>query len=674
MFRRIVPPLPFEHAPRWLLLTAIVCLAAAGPVWADKVVKKNGQKLEGSVISESSDFIEMRLSSGMNIRVARTDIAEMTRDAGATAEETDGDSALGQNKFDNALALYQRARETARLPEVIARLDGKIGTAQQRIRERDEAAVRALLQEFEEALKAKRYDKGQEILDRIQATYKGQTVFEDAVRKARARLHYWRAAVALDSVNTPVAERELNTSLELDPNLFESLELSGRLAKGRGQIDLAMTFFQRALESAKSGGVVRDEVEPLEFEVAQLLFELGRFSDALPYFTALREKASSRFPRAIDLEIEALSRLGDDAIATRNDMVAAAQYYEHSLAVGPNHPMVRAIRRKLGELYLIMSPPNPDKALEQLSILRDQQFAVADLFFLIARAHLAKGNVTEAIKALELEISLNPANYNAYIELAKLYVDTGQFGRANDTLNAAIAANEDPYPAYLILGRLRRLQERYDEAEKLLNQVLAKDDTVVEALLLLGQVKLEKQEFDESARLFDEIIAKYEKDGTTSDAEVETLVASYNGRGRVDLEKAQTRLAIDRFDKAKALRADNAESYKNIGDAQRMLQNFKLAEENFLKAVELDPKNPDFLLSLGLLYHNSLEIKEKAIEYYNRYFDLGGQDYNSVNKWLVELGAPARTAPIRPESTEESTGGDATATEATPTPTPTPGG
>src|SRR5690606_39007028 len=119
----------------------------------------------------------------------------------------------------------------------------------------------------------------------------------------------------------------------------------------------------------------------------------------------------------------------------------------------------------------------------------------------------------------------------------------------------------------------------------------------------------------------------YQEKSDRRPEETRILGQALNARGQVDLERQQVRLALERFERARQLDPNLAETYSFMGQAHRRLSNHNRAEDLFKKAIELDQDNPDYHLQLGLLYHNNLEQPDDAIEQYNRYFDLGGQDY-----------------------------------------------
>ena len=65
---------------------------------------------------------------------------------------------------------------------------------------------------------------------------------------------------------------------------------------------------------------------------------------------------------------------------------------------------------------------------------------------------------------------------------------------------------------------------------------------------------------------------------------------------------------------------------------------YREAENYYRQATDADPRNPDFYLALGILYHKNLKDTRKAVVNYQKYLELGGKDKASVAKWIEECG------------------------------------
>jgi len=80
-----------------------------------------------------------------------------------------------------------------------------------------------------------------------------------------------------------------------------------------------------------------------------------------------------------------------------------------------------------------------------------------------------------------------------------------------------------------------------------------------------------------------------------------------------------------------------------MGVARRSLAEKKAgdAEDAYLKALKLDPKNPQISYNLGVLYGDYLNDPRKAAKFYRQYLKLSPRaaDAPTVRAWIIELDA-----------------------------------
>lgn len=103
---------------------------------------------------------------------------------------------------------------------------------------------------------------------------------------------------------------------------------------------------------------------------------------------------------------------------------------------------------------------------------------------------------------------------------------------------------------------------------------------------------------------------------------------------------------------AKALEINPAhpEALNQLGMLRRRQGRFEDAEAAYLKAVTADPEYALAHYNLGVLYELYLQQLEPALQHFQRYQDISGED-EQVAKWIVDLqrrvGADHRTANAR---------------------------
>lgn len=77
----------------------------------------------------------------------------------------------------------------------------------------------------------------------------------------------------------------------------------------------------------------------------------------------------------------------------------------------------------------------------------------------------------------------------------------------------------------------------------------------------------------------------------------------------------------------------------NLGCVYKAAGNYRKAEAEFLKAIEIDPSDAGAHYNLGILYDDDLKQAAKAREYYKRFLELSPDDRDAprVHEWLVSL-------------------------------------
>lgn len=96
----------------------------------------------------------------------------------------------------------------------------------------------------------------------------------------------------------------------------------------------------------------------------------------------------------------------------------------------------------------------------------------------------------------------------------------------------------------------------------------------------------------------------------------------------------------------------NAIADDELGIVERKLGKFADSEAAYLRAIAAEPNYAPAHLNLGVLYDLYLQEPQKALEQFQRYIELAGEN-KQVAGWLIELrkraGAPAPVAKKEPE-------------------------
>ena len=143
------------------------------------------------------------------------------------------------------------------------------------------------------------------------------------------------------------------------------------------------------------------------------------------------------------------------------------------------------------------------------------------------------------------------------------------------------------------------------------------------------------------------------KAGRTSDAELELkqLALAYPEYAGPEVNLGLLYLRNSRYTEAEgAFKAaiernpDNAVANNELGIAERKLGKFAEAEAAYQRTIAIEPNYAPAYLNLGVLYDLYLAEPQKALEQFEHYLTLVGEN-KQVAGWVVELrkrvGAPA---------------------------------
>jgi tetratricopeptide (TPR) repeat protein len=150
------------------------------------------------------------------------------------------------------------------------------------------------------------------------------------------------------------------------------------------------------------------------------------------------------------------------------------------------------------------------------------------------------------------------------------------------------------------------------------------------------------------------------KSGRNTDAELEfkQLSAAYPqfagpqlNLGLLYLHDSRLSEAEAAFKAALTLTPANPVAGDELGIVERKLGKFTDAEAAYLRAISAEPNYAPAHLNLGVLYDLYMAEPQKALEQFERYIEIAGEN-KQVAGWVVELrkrvGAPAAAAKKEP--------------------------
>ena len=387
---------PILKPSHLLAILSFLLLISPQIALGDMIIKKNGQKLEGTIIGKTSTHVVLRTPYQIELNIKLAEIESIQQDVQMSREEQDAEVALSEQRYEAAIALLESALKNASDATERERLLGKVKDIRDNITKRDMSRIETSFRDFDDFLKAGNFDRANQILDRISDTYRSYPAAIGAVARKRALIFLERAKNALNSVNPDLAEQYLRQSLELDESLLDAHLLAVERIYNTQDPDDDERLLYHLREAISLGEAELDQrkILSLKYQYANILFERNNYEEALPFYAEIKEQALTRYPRSLDREIECLAILAEQNLQGGN-IEEAIEDYSEVITENPNHPKIEVLRRRLGELYLASIPPEPGKALEQFQAIQSSSES-NDIFYLIAKCYIAQDLLEEA--------------------------------------------------------------------------------------------------------------------------------------------------------------------------------------------------------------------------------------------------------------------------------------
>lgn len=223
----------------------------------------------------------------------------------------------------------------------------------------------------------------------------------------------------------------------------------------------------------------------------------------------------------------------------------------------------------------------------------------------VARARL--GDWPAAIDAFRAALALQPASRRTLVALGEALERTGEWGEAEKLYAERLAA--DPKDDDLRLRQIQALREggKAAEALELARAFVAKDGKNTAAFNALGLVyyRLNKLPLAESA--FHRAIEL--------DPKAKGAAAIWNNLGLVALAKGNDQEAFAAFEKASALDGDHREAHLNQAGVYLDCGDYKRAEREIRKAIEIDGDDPDAYVALGVALRGQKRFDDARAAY-----------------------------------------------------------
>ncbi|MEM3444749.1 MAG: tetratricopeptide repeat protein, partial [Thermoplasmata archaeon] len=418
------------------------------------------------------------------------------------------------------------------------------------------------------------------ILAELEKTEDAFNTFKECMKINPENPEIYLAAgkLALKHQRLREAEEFLKNCVEHAPDYWVAWELLAEIEFQLERFDAAIYASERALSFSES----QEHRWYLEYILGSSYFEKREFTEAKRLFESCIAENSS-FP-------EAYVKLGFTLIEL-GKREEGLELLEKAMEMAPENLKVQYLVAKgkfeLGEVE------EASHILEKLIALNPD----SDVFLLMGRILVLRGELEEAIKVFERAIDKNPANFEAWYYKGRALMESKELDKATAALELATQINPWHYNSYYYLAQAFEELQNYEKAAKCYEEILKFAPRDYQALFNLGRVyaKMEKLEEAEKA-----LKKGFEVKGTYECGLMLGIV--YEKLGRIED-------TIESLEKAVEINPYGEEAYFELGKAYIEKKDYLKAAEKLEIAVKLARKT-EHLKYLGIAYYHAGKIEE----------------------------------------------------------------
>jgi tetratricopeptide (TPR) repeat protein len=618
---------------------AILIAATSVAAPADTVYLKDNRQLTGQVDDGASDAdrLMIRTASG-SVPIPRGNIERIEREDPGNGAKNSADKALAGGDMDKALELYLVAyRETPDEPE----LQQQIADLRSRIEERDNRLYGVAYAAIEQMLEAGRH---QDAIDeaRRHVTRAKQPSAAKRFNQLIARGHIGMARQFKDRVDYLKAEEHYHLAIGADPEgPLACFELADMLQLSPSRKTDAIPFYQKGIEVAANEPGLMDEQVLLdyEFRVGQLYIQSHEYVLAADIFLSVARKDTSlAYPQAFDRALDAYTR-----ITALNEVPNIEHIVNNLKSITQTQPDNQRAALLLGRIYFERNDWHSARDVLSDAVraqaLTDSNVMVQEAIYFLGISHRRLGDDEQAAGCFQMLVNRGVASYDAICELADIRLKQGSYQRALDLFAQARAKDREKYRAYLGLGEALRMLERYPEARENYREVVLRDENNVQALLSVGKTYFQEDQMEDAIASAQKSIDGIHRGNTRNTPETDRRLEAeaYTLIGEANMNLNLNNMSREQFNNALKSVPEYAPALDGVGKTYQAEGFHQKAQTYFERAIEADPRNPDYRLSLAISYHKYLMNTAKALPNYLTYLELGGKDPN-VKRWIADCG------------------------------------
>lgn len=643
-----------EKISRGRVRALCLLLMTAAPMqwaYADDFYLSSGKVVQGALQSETDTTYVVQTEVG-SINLKKSDVARVVK-SGTSVLEVQGDTAASKGDTQQALTVWRQALLATGADSVAGkRLQEKISRQEALTQRAASQEIQNLLAQAQTLVQAQRLDAAQVALDNLQgrlASLSGADALTSQVKRLQAQVYYGTGLTARDNMRLDAAEQALEEAITADPTFYPTYLALGELYLMRSDRAVGgLTFLEDGLELA--GNQIPDpERYRILNELGTKAYELKRYAQAATAFAELipARQAYPEYANVLDKAVDSYTRMGEESLGSASDFRQIIDTLNSALRLNPRSEKTLFL---LGRIYLDQGQlENAIVTLQKLLSINGA-FPGANLY--LGQAFKQAHDYPAAVKHFSSELALSGNSYNVLVDRAEAEIYTGDYRAAKADLDTARSMQTNNWRAFYLGGLLAYNQKDYTTAQKELVEAIQKNPSAVPAMLLMGKVLSAQGKKANAREWLDRVVARLQSEPELDYRYKVHLAEALTILGEMAVEDESPRLAQDYLTQALAVDSMYAPALDAQADALLMLagaefvttapqQLYKQAEELYLTAIRVQPKEPIHYLKLGRYYQLHGRNFEQATASYNKYVDLGGRD-SDVNTWLQEVGAPPR--------------------------------
>ncbi|MCX7717193.1 MAG: tetratricopeptide repeat protein [Candidatus Sumerlaeaceae bacterium] len=625
-----------------VVMLFVAMLGTAASATASRVILNSGREVSGAILSETPREVVIKTDVGV-LRFARSEIRQIIKED-TLPDEVAAEREAAQGHFDEALRKFAAALEQAPAGSAArARIESKINALTAERRRLAEQRISRQMAQARALVAARDYEGALKEAAAVRAAAGDDEAVTSAVARLIAEIHLVRAQQARDRMAMIDAAAEMKKAVEADPSYYPAQLAYGEMLLGSSVTEAeGIERLEQGLAAGK-GQISDEDLVKYNYILGRRYFAREKYEAAADRFASCIGASSKggEYADALDWAVKSYLKLGE---RTRlGDIEKTIANLNRALKLNPENKDALFF---LGSLYRDNGDTSGAVATLTQLVKLDPKYPRAH--FSLASAYLERGELEQALKHFDEEVKLDPLNDEALTDRADVHIQMANYEKAEEDLKRAMQIQRDKWRPYLLYAQMAFAKEEFDKAKQNLNQVLRIKPDSVEANILMGRVLVAEKDYAKAREWFQTVVTYLQKLRNPSFRFRKLMAEAQTSLGEIDLIEDSPRSAETRFREALDFIPDYAPAFNKIGDVRRRLANeqespeqrkalFNEALQYYAKAIEANPRDPNFYLSLAILYHKDLKQPEQALENYKTYLDKGGRDKANVEKWIQEV-------------------------------------